>query len=113
MTRSSVSRLSRLAGRTLQGRMAGASISTRSLLPQKGRATFTPATPVSRALFSTTSRIAKPLTPAQLKTAKPTELADQEYHELSDAYLDHLLTHLEERQDKSDDIDVEYSVSSA
>lgn len=93
--------------------MAGANFSTRFLLPQNARAKFTPATPVSRAPFSTTSRTAKPLTPAQLKTAKPAELADQEYHELSDTYLDHLLTHLEERQDTSDDIDVEYSVSPA
>ncbi|KAK8862153.1 mitochondrial chaperone Frataxin [Apiospora arundinis] len=109
MTRSSASRLGRLASRTLQGRMASTSISTRFLLPQKPRATFAPATFVSRALFSTTSRTAKPLTPAQLKDAKPAELTDQQYHEMSDAFLDQLLTHLEERQDTSDDIDVEYS----
>ncbi|KAK8086708.1 Frataxin [Apiospora phragmitis] len=109
MTRSSFGRLSRLAGRTLQGRMPGASASTWFLLPQKARTAFTPAAPVSRALFSTTPRIAKPLTPEQLKTAKPDELTDQQYHELSDQYLESLLVHLEERQDSSDDIDVEYS----
>ncbi|KAK8038913.1 frataxin [Apiospora rasikravindrae] len=109
MARSSFGRLGRLAGRTLQGRMAGANASTRFLLPQKARMTFTPATPVPRAFFSTTSRSAKPLTPEQLKTAKPDEITDQQYHELSDAYLDRLLVHLEDRQDTSDDIDVEYS----
>ncbi|KAK7948540.1 uncharacterized protein PG986_009426 [Apiospora aurea] len=109
MSRSSFAGLGRLAGRTLQGRVAGASTSTRFLLPQKARTTSTPAAPVSRALFSTTSRSAKPLTPDQLKTAKPYEITDQRYHELSDAYLNHLLAHLEERQDNSDDIDVEYS----
>ncbi|KAK7920829.1 frataxin- mitochondrial [Apiospora marii] len=109
MTRSSFGRLGRLAGRTLQGRMAGAGASTRFLLPQKARMAFNSATPVSRALFSTTSRTAKPLSPEELKTAKPDDLTDAEYHELSDEYLEVLLAHLEERQDKSDDIDVEYS----
>lgn len=111
MTRSSFGRLGRLASRTLQGRMAGAGASTRFLLPQKAPMAFNSAMPVSPALFSTTPRTAKPLTPEQLKNAKPDDLTDADYHELSDEYLEVLLVHLEERQDKSDDIDVEYSVS--
>ncbi|KAK8134240.1 mitochondrial iron uptake protein [Apiospora sp. TS-2023a] len=109
MTRPSFGRLGRLAGHTLQGRMAGAGAGTRFLLPQKARTAFTSAMPVPRALFSTTPRTAKPLSPEELKTAKPDNLSDKMYHELSDEYLELLVAHLEERQDKSDDIDVEYS----
>ncbi|KAI1404410.1 Frataxin-like domain-containing protein [Hypoxylon fuscum] len=59
--------------------------------------------------FSTTSRVAYPLSPEALKTAKPAPIADSQYHELADVYLESLLVKYEELQDEKGDIDVEFS----
>lgn len=41
----------------------------------------------------------------------PTELSTEEYHKLSDTYLDELLSELEELQENREDMDIEYHVS--
>lgn len=43
-------------------------------------------------------------------TRTPAPLTTPEYHTLADAYLDRLLTALEELQDQREDVDVEYQV---
>lgn len=40
----------------------------------------------------------------------PTDISTSEYHERADAYLDELVTRLEEKQEQSPDFEVEYSV---
>ncbi|KAK3683366.1 Frataxin-like domain-containing protein [Podospora appendiculata] len=46
-------------------------------------------------------------TPEVLKT--PVALTDHEYHAVADEYLNRLVSHLEDLQDKREDVDVEYS----
>jgi frataxin len=40
----------------------------------------------------------------------PTDISTSEYHERADAYLDELVSRLEEKQEQSPDFEVEYSV---
>lgn len=42
----------------------------------------------------------------------PTDVPTSEFHERADAYLEELLNRLEEQQDKTPDLEVEYSVCS-
>jgi len=41
----------------------------------------------------------------------PTEITDVQYHELSDKYMDNIISKLEELQEEREDVDVEFSVS--
>lgn len=66
-------------------------------------------TPPTRT-FSTASTL-KASSSASLHTTEPTPLPIDEYHKLSDAYIDTLVAKLEELQEEREDIDVEYSVS--
>ena len=49
-------------------------------------------------------------TPEVVRT--PAVITDAEYHAVADAYMDRLLSHLEKLEQESDEMDVEYSVSS-
>lgn len=42
--------------------------------------------------------------------AAPVDLTPEQYHELSDLYMDVIVSNLEELQENRDDVDVEYSV---
>ncbi|KAL7624226.1 hypothetical protein AAE478_005785 [Parahypoxylon ruwenzoriense] len=64
---------------------------------------------VATRLFSTSSCVAKPVSPGDLKPTKAANITDAEYHELADEYLETLLTKYEELQDEHGDIDVEFS----
>lgn len=44
---------------------------------------------------------------------EPTPISIDEYHKLSDAYIDTLVAQLEEMQEEREDVDVEYSVCSS
>ncbi|KAI1767014.1 Frataxin-like domain-containing protein [Hypoxylon sp. FL1150] len=59
--------------------------------------------------FTTTPRVGYPLSAEALKTAKAASITDSEYQELSNAYLDILLTRYEELQDQEGEVDVEFS----
>jgi len=45
----------------------------------------------------------------QTKVTEPTEISIEEYHEISDAYLDNIVAKLEQLQEARDDVDVEFS----
>lgn len=73
--------------------------------------------------FSTSAKMRKGLSPEsedpQLKekaeekslyASAPAELTDEKYHELSDGYLNALVEKLEELQEETEEVDVEYSV---
>jgi len=48
--------------------------------------------------------------PSPPSNPTPTPLTPEKYHTLSDAYIDALVTQLEELQEQREDVDVEYSV---
>src|SRR5947209_7385171 len=119
MARSSASKLARVACRSLQGthiaRTALPSIAAASVLLKP-----TPnlqATPTRR-FFSGSSACNgitpddKPPkdveTPNITKTAA--DITEDEYHMVADAYIDKLVTRLEQLQDEREEVDVEYSV---
>ena len=71
--------------------------------------------------FSTTPAASKGLSPesedpapkepeSHIKAAQPAELTEQEYHELANMYIDSLVQRMEQLQEESDEVDVEYSV---
>lgn len=124
MTRQTLSRVASQASRAL--RSSNASSASRIAPPR-----FALVTPlVSRAAlvaaarsraFSSSPTSAKgilphsddPAPPNVLESetkAVPAELTDAEYHEVADAYLDVILSRLEEIAEKDEGIDVEYSV---
>lgn len=49
--------------------------------------------------------------PEAHKVTAPTELSDDEYHELADRYMDHLCEKAEQLQETREEVDVEFSVS--
>ncbi|KAI1497437.1 hypothetical protein F5X99DRAFT_22330 [Biscogniauxia marginata] len=110
MTRvTNIANLGRLASRTITAR-------TTAVVYRTGRRASSLRTqnvtrrPISfQSSFSTGPRLAKPLTPEALKTARAVELTDAQYHELADDYLETLLGKYEAMQDERGDIDVEYS----
>ncbi|KAI0457290.1 mitochondrial chaperone Frataxin [Xylaria acuta] len=109
MARPIVTRLARMAVRGIATRTAAsaASASTRQLASSMSRSLN--ARPTLRSPFSTSQRLAKPLSSEELKTAQPANITDAEYHELADEYIDGLLAEYEKMQDNRTDIDVEYS----
>jgi frataxin len=46
----------------------------------------------------------------QAVVTEPTDISIEQYHEVSDAYIDKMVAVLEELQEERDDVDVEYSV---
>ncbi|KAI0445735.1 mitochondrial chaperone Frataxin [Xylaria telfairii] len=106
MARTIVTRLAGMAVRGIAARTA-ASTSTRQFTLSRSQAPS--ARPTLRSPFSTSQRLAKPLSSEELKTAQPAKITDGEYHELADEYLDALLAEYEKMQDNRTDIDVEYS----
>lgn len=64
--------------------------------------------------FTTATPSQQPATPspAEPATNEPTPISTDEYHKLSDAYIDTLVSQLEEMQEEREDVDVEYSVRS-
>lgn len=107
MARTIVTRLAGIAVRGIATRTA-ASASTRQLSLSRSQASN--ARPTLRSPFSTSQRLAKPLSSEELKTAQPAKITDGEYHELADEYIEGLLAEYEKMQDNRTDIDVEYSV---
>ncbi|KAI1863898.1 uncharacterized protein JN550_009177 [Neoarthrinium moseri] len=115
MTGSNLAKLGRAAHRALQSRSAVAAhhavrplSASRALpLPQHAAAAV-PKLPRAT-FFSTSAGLAKPLPPDVLKTAKPAELTDSQYHQLADEYIEGILAKYEEEQDAKGEIDVEYS----
>ncbi|KAI0414942.1 mitochondrial chaperone Frataxin [Xylaria grammica] len=107
MARTSVARLARVAVRGIATRSA-ASSSIRQLTFRRSQALNYPR-PSLRSLFSTSRRLAEPLSSSELKTAQPANITDEEYHSLADEYIDTLLLEYEKLQDRRTDIDVEYS----
>lgn len=119
------SNLARAAARTL--RTSSSVTPRRSLLAASkpiagGAATTVPAATIAaRRLFTTSSPAARGIMPdtdnpqvketpkSEVKTSVA-ELTDAEYHELADAYLETVVTKLEEIQDEKDGVDVEFAV---
>ncbi|KAI4868826.1 hypothetical protein F4820DRAFT_444742 [Hypoxylon rubiginosum] len=78
----------------------GPSVAMRSALPRQHSSTRS---------FSVSTRAGLPLSADALKAAKVASITNAEYHQLSNKYLDAVLTKYEELQDKDGDIDVEFS----
>ncbi|OLN87283.1 Frataxin-like protein, mitochondrial [Colletotrichum chlorophyti] len=120
MARSSLTKLSGAAARTLRASSQGRlTIPRRSALTLAASRASVPVTS-ARKLFTTSSVAARGIMPdtdnPQVKeTPKDdvkmniVELTDAEYHELADAYLDTVVTQLEELQDARDGVDVEFA----
>lgn len=109
MVRAALAKLGRPAVRALQRRPAPAALVTRPAASPRALASTAFSAPGSRALFSSASRLAKPVPADVLKNAKPTDITDAEYHELSNQYLDHLCDRFEELQEVSSAYDFDYS----
>jgi len=124
MTRNAIFNLAR--GATRQLSMPSSTI-TRSSLLQSTRPIIFRYTPIAsiRAcrLFSTTPAASKGISPesedpqpkapeSSNNAAQPAELTNEEYNELADAYMDAMVERMEQLQEESDEVDVEYSVSS-
>ncbi len=118
MTRANLTNLGRLANRRLQLRLTPANpvaccrVATSIQIPlQIPHHLRNPSyRPVTSSFFSTSSHLARPLSPDVLSRVKAAEITDEQYHELSDEYLENLLNKFENAQDERDDMDVEYSV---
>ncbi|MCJ1453553.1 Mitochondrial chaperone Frataxin [Mycoblastus sanguinarius] len=63
--------------------------------------------PAVRGFFTTTPYQAT--APSSTPVTEPSAISVDEYHKLSDAYIDTLVSHLEELQEEREDVDVEYS----
>ncbi|KAK2028451.1 frataxin [Colletotrichum zoysiae] len=120
MVRRSMTKLTGEAARALrassQARLAVPRRSALLLSASKPTASITPA----RKLFTTSSASARGImpdtdnpqvkdTPKEEVKMNVVELTDAEYHELSDAHLDAILTQLEEIADAREGVDVEYA----
>ncbi|KAI3327706.1 mitochondrial chaperone Frataxin [Xylariaceae sp. AK1471] len=106
MARTSVTRLARLAVRSIATR-GDAVISTRQVA--FSRSQVLNARPTLQRPFSTSLRLAKPMSSDDLKIAQPAKITDAEFHELADEFVEELLVKYEKMQDDRTDIDVEYS----
>lgn len=122
MTRQSLSRAAGIVGRNVR------TSTTRAALFAPRRAVAVPTTRALCVPFTTTSRFLS-TTPSRTKgilpdsddpappnvqddgvKAIPANLTDAEYHEVSDTYLEVILSELETLADKNESIEVEYSV---
>ncbi|SPQ27142.1 73ec47b7-2e43-4c1e-9637-1f147b3ba1c3 [Thermothielavioides terrestris] len=118
MARSSVSRLAQVACRSLRtASIARTALPRISAAPVFLSAPSNTQAPAARRFISSSSDLrgitpdGKP--PKDVETPQVTRTAasitDAEYHALADAYMDKLLTRLEELQDEREDVDVEFS----
>ncbi|KAI0479390.1 hypothetical protein GGR56DRAFT_634763 [Xylariaceae sp. FL0804] len=109
-TGTGVARVGQMATRSVAARSATAAVS-RAARVAMPRPTGLPMPSVFRSAFSTSSRVARPLsfTSDELQKAAPVKLTDDLYNELADDYLDILLGRFEELADDNPEIDVEYS----
>jgi frataxin len=125
MTRNTVFKLARSAGRHLSTR--NATVTRSSLLHQPRVSLLSQAPRIvsiqAHRRFSTTPATSRGLSPdsedPQPKRAdvsgspvQPAEITIEEYHELSDAFMDTMVEKMEQLQEERDDVDVEYSVGS-
>lgn len=92
-------------------------LSQSTRIPRTASRSIRIATPSSIHLFSTTSASYKaispdptPREPAADNSASPADLSIEEYHQLSEDYMDSIVGKLEELQEDREDVDVEYSV---
>lgn len=122
MFRSNMANVSRMASCGLQAASLTRATASRTTLSSI-RAMATPATrlfAVPRFLSTTASRTIAILekdekpkestkTQAELK---PTNITEEQYHQLADEYLETILNKFEEIQDAREDVDVEFSVCS-
>lgn len=124
MTRQSLSRAANLTSRALRS----ATTSSASRLAPQCNALVTPlvtrtalVAPVHFRSFSSSPAPAKGILPHSDDPAPPNvqdnepkavpaELTDSEYHEVADAYLEVILSRLEDLAEKDEGVDVEYSV---
>ncbi|KAI0908563.1 mitochondrial chaperone Frataxin [Ustulina deusta] len=106
MARTSIGRLARMAVRGIAIRSA-ASSGIRQLAFSRSQVLNARST--LRSPFSTSQHLTKPLSSNELKTARPANITDEEFHKLADEYIENLLAEYEKMQDKRTDIDVEYS----
>ncbi|GJC89819.1 frataxin, mitochondrial [Colletotrichum liriopes] len=120
MARSNITKLTGAAARTLR-----ASSQARLTVPRRSALLFAASKPVAsvipaRKLFTTSSIAARGImpdtddpkvkdTPKDDVKMNVVELTDAEYHELSDAHLETIVTQLEELADAREGIDVEYA----
>lgn len=126
MTRQSLSKAATLASRTLRSSTTSsasrlvkprhvalitplitrAAIGTASTHPRF----FSSSPAQSKGILPHTDDPAPPNVEANDPKAVPAELTDGEYHEVADAYLEVILSRLEEIAEKDEGVDVEYSV---
>ncbi|KAG7294485.1 hypothetical protein NEMBOFW57_004559 [Staphylotrichum longicolle] len=119
MTRSSASKLARVACRSLQtSRVARAALPSISATPSLVQTAPRSSYPLTTRRFISNSSARNGITPddkAPKETETPTviktpaDLTEGDYHTLADEYLDNLLSRLEQMQDEREDVDVEYS----
>ncbi|KAH9896179.1 mitochondrial chaperone Frataxin [Xylariomycetidae sp. FL2044] len=102
MNRTNIANLGRLACRRLATRNLAISSRRRFQIRQIQ-------SPAIKTPFSTSARLASPLTPELLKSAVPLKMTDEEYHAHADAYLETLLEKYEAMADSRNDVDVEFS----
>lgn len=123
MARSNLMKLSRAASRNLQRSSATPMIAHRFVLPVSASQSLRVTPSASRKLFTTSASSSRGIMPdtddphgkASEPPAAPVsmnvaELSDGEYHELSDKYLDTVVSKLEEVQEQREGWDVEFSV---
>lgn len=110
MSRTNAIKLGQLASRAIQRRGVATAALTRTSIPIRAHQALRNG-PRTAQFFSTSSQLAKPVDPEALKNAAAANLSDSQYHELADEYLEALLSKFEAEQDKTGEIDVEYSVS--
>lgn len=80
-------------------------------IPIQTSRTFSSGRPALKGLSPESENPTPTLSPKASSTpAAPANLTAEQYNELSDAYMDALVTKLEELQDESENIDVDYSV---
>lgn len=120
MTRHSLSRATGLAARSL--RSTSMINSAVRMAPRQSAAVIvSPMLSVRYRYLSTTSSLFKGILPdsddpsppnVQSSAVKPTpaELSNEQYHALSEEYMDTIYSRLEEVAEKNDQVDVEYSV---
>lgn len=120
MSRQSLSKATGLAARSLR---STAVPSASRVAPRLSAAVFlNPALSISSRFLSTTPSMYKGILPdtddpsppnVLPTTVKPTpaEMSDEQYHALSEEYMDTIYSRLEEIGEKNDQVDVEYSVS--
>ena len=126
MTRSAVFKLARSATRHLS--TPSSTITRSSVLRQSRHLILTQSSRYTSIQacrsFSATPTSSKGLSPesedprpkqaeSNTTAAQPAELTIEEYHKLSDEYIDAVVSRMEQLQEERDDVDVEYSVTNS